>query len=116
MPAVQVIVTGFGSFHGVPSNPTQRVVSWLQQQYVPGAAQTDAAAPRQLRHGRIHRCTILKVSARAVNTYLTSQLEELKQLGIAACGGQQADVDGGEAPVLLLLHFGVDVHVSHTPL
>jgi len=125
MQDVQVIISGFGSFNGVPNNPTQRIVSWLQQQYGVAAApapwaEASAAAsavsppPRTLRHGRIHSCTILKVSARAVNTYLVQQLEDLKQRSLAACSAG-ASRDGaccGQPSVVLLLHFGADIHVS----
>jgi hypothetical protein len=116
---VQLVITGFGSFHGVASNPTQRLVGWLQEQYgcaaaAHGAAQS-APPPRALRSGHIHSCTVLKVSARAVGEYLTRQLEELKAAGAAACA-RAAGAPGAAAAcaptVVLLLHFGVDVHVS----
>ena len=53
---------------------------------------------------QLHR---FEVSARAVNDYLTQQLEDLKQRGVAACA------EGGSCrqPVVLLLHFGVDIRV-----
>jgi len=121
--SVSVIVTGFGSFHGVPSNPTQRIVGWLQQQYVGdgpvaaagvsgngGAGRSHPPAPRALRLAQVHSCTILKVSARAVNTYLTKQLEDLKQRGLVACAEGTGSCH--QPTVVLLLHFGVDVHVS----
>ena len=111
-PHVEVVISGFGSFHNVPANPTARVVSWLQQQYgAGGPGAPHAPPPRALRHGRIHSCTILKASARAVNAYLVQQLEELKRRGVAACAAGAAAAAGGP-PVVLLLHFGADVHVS----
>jgi hypothetical protein len=110
---VQVVVTGFGSFNGVAANPTQRIVGWLQQRYCVGSGDSAAhPAARSLRHGRIHSCTILKVSARAVNAYLIQQLEELKQRGLAACASSRGPEAACSQPtVVLLLHFGVDVQV-----
>ncbi|KAI8466138.1 MAG: hypothetical protein J3K34DRAFT_69742 [Monoraphidium minutum] len=126
---VEVVVTGFGSFAFVPSNPTSRIVGWLQEQYGVGAAGSasgsegscgdgdgacgGAPPPRRLRHGRIHSCTVLKVSARAVNAYLTRQLEELKRRSADACADACGACAAGACcgpPVVLLLHFGVDVH------
>jgi hypothetical protein len=124
-PPVHVVITGFGSFHGVASNPTQRLVGWLQQQYAHGGAvcpaqRAESASgargartppPRALRRGAIHSCTVLKVSARAVGAYLTQQLDELKARGAAACAARAPGAACGPT-VILLLHFGVDVHVS----
>lgn len=130
MGSVQVFVTGFGSFHGVPSNPTQRIVSWLHDQYVAGGDQ-GAQARRGLKHGHVARCTILKVSARAVNNYLKQQLEQLNRRSYStygcargcgpasACcspaghgGGNCGSGSSAHEPpaVVLLLHFGADVH------
>jgi hypothetical protein len=104
---VEVLISGFGSFHGVPSNPTSRLVGWLAGTGAGGgggggAGADDAPRPRALRHGRIASCTILKASARAVNEYLIRQLEDLKRRG----------AQGGAPAVVLLLHFGADTAVS----
>jgi hypothetical protein len=117
---IHVIITGFGPFDKVTSNPTERLVTWLRQQTDPASAPdasvaTATATPlRRLRHARIASCTVLTVSARAVTEYLGQQLDELLRRGEAARAARAAAGGGGRvrgAPVVLLLHFGVDIKV-----
>ncbi|KAI8462770.1 MAG: Gcd10p family-domain-containing protein [Monoraphidium minutum] len=129
--AVHVIVTGFGEFDTVKDNPTARLVAWLAREYgaeggngaaaaaAPGGGGAPAAPRRALRRGRVRSCTVLTVSARAVNEFLSRQLAELTAAAADACGAATArNASGAHAaapaagcapPVVLLLHFGVDV-------
>lgn len=113
-----MILSGFGSFAGVASNPSKHLVSYLEQQYAVGSAGADLSAPerRSLRNGRIVSCTILKASARAVNSYLVRQLEDLKQQGAALARSGSGSDGNGQPTVVLLLHFGADVQVCTHPI
>lgn len=146
---VQVIVTGFGSFHGVKLNPTQSLVKWLDMQYCHRSASTSSKGhgsvpehtsisgtslaggeqyhpnscevpqasvhptPDAITHSNHHiqdchirSCTVLPVSAEAVNNYIANREADLcnsdSQLHQALCHGE----------TVLLLHLGVDVKRS----
>ncbi len=45
---LNIIVTGFGSFQGVPANPTEVLVQWLHEHYKVDSLQKSVAGEPQM--------------------------------------------------------------------
>jgi pyroglutamyl-peptidase len=84
---VRVILTGFGVFHGVSDNPSERLARWLKQQYDSGQVAFEGCCSLEV--------AVLEVSARAADSYI-AQL------------GKQLEDQHSAHDRILLVHMGVD--------
>jgi hypothetical protein len=123
-PKPRFIITGFGKFCGVASNPTEQLVSWLQQRHCHTTAaasptvqtalgqhetqHTDKTEPFQVYC--ISSLDVLEVSAGAVDSFMQKQQQALLQQAAAVASSAE-----GPQPVVLL-HFGVDTQVCASRL
>ena len=96
-PSIRFIVTGFGPFNGVPTNPTSQIVEQLLETY-PDMATTTSQVKVQV------ETQLLEVSTKAVKVYLDQLLQEVEQL-------QKQHVDNNDQKKdqdhIVLLHLGV---------
>jgi hypothetical protein len=113
------VITGFGKFCGVASNPTEQLVCWLQQRHCHTKAAASPAVQTALAHHEtqhtdkpdpgqaycISSLDVLEVSADAVDSFMHKQQQALLQQAAAVASSAE-----GPQPVVLL-HFGVDTQV-----
>ncbi len=97
---VHLLVTGFGKFAGVPTNPTELLVNNLEA----FLASSSCARPLQS-NACVRSCKVLKVSASSVKEHLGS---------LAA--GLDGELGVGDGDVVILVHFGVDVSATRFKL
>lgn len=107
------LVTGFGPFCGVQSNPTQSLVQWLKTQQTLHSESVGAATaaakptapgtypPPQPRYS-IKSLTVLEVSAAAVDAYMLEQSQHL------LAEARAAEAAGSRPRPVVMLHLGVD--------
>lgn len=103
-PKPKFIITGFGRFCGVANNPTEQLVTWLQQRSCHTTAQ---AGQGEQQPYCISSLDVLEVSADAVDAFMQQQQEVL----IKHASLQPSPSVDGPQPVVLL-HFGVDTQVG----
>ncbi len=92
-PAVRFFVTGFGTFPGVPANPTEVLVGALGEKG--HAAQ------------RLEECSVLRVSAKAVQDHVAGL--RARVLSTHGASASASPHDGQDGPLAVVVHFGVDV-------
>mmetsp|Transcript_22088 Transcript_22088/g.56617 ORF Transcript_22088/g.56617 Transcript_22088/m.56617 type:complete len:218 (+) Transcript_22088:187-840(+) len=89
---MRFVVTGFSRFGGVKDNPTEWLVQHLEE-YL-----TKRQSPAQ-----VHRCSVLKVSAKTAQEWVREQLRQCCDEGIA----------GSKA---VMIHLGLNVSTTHFDL
>uniref|UniRef100_A0A7S3E212 Pyroglutamyl-peptidase I n=2 Tax=Eukaryota TaxID=2759 RepID=A0A7S3E212_9CHLO len=92
-PPVRFFVTGFGTFPGVPANPTEVLVNALGEKG--HAAQ------------RLEECSVLRVSAKVVRDHVAGL--KARVLSTYGASASPAPPQNGEKALVVVVHFGVDV-------
>lgn len=64
---LHLVCTGFGPFHGVASNPTSDLLSWLSSNYTTGRTAPVTSLS----------CDVLRVSAKALDSFYADKIHPL---------------------------------------
>lgn len=101
---MRLIVTGFGPFAGVATNPTAQLIDFLRSQ--PGQFQR-LGAVREL------DARVLDVSARACDAFAADVAAALRPK--TARGAKDAEDAEEDADLLIIVHLGVDACARYGP-